>query len=420
MSYEFGGGSAADVGHKLGTASFTMGMLDEGAGNLDALAFGNRAESLGANLGAGASLDGANAYLSALKEKLDPSVALFADMVRHPRFDQKEIDRVRATWISGIAQEKARPNGAALRALPPLLYGAGHPYAIPFSGTGTEASIASLTRDDLVAYHDAYVRPEKATLIVVGDTTLGEIVPKLDAAFGDWKRDGDGGVRKDIPAVQRPAKPRVVLIDQPGAIQANIFAGELIPSTKDAGAVKFEIANDVLGGEFSSRLNMNLREDKHWAYGAYSFASNALGQRPWIAFAPVQIDKTVESLKEMQREIGEYVTGTKPATPAEVDKVKATQIRGLPGSFETARAVMGAIGGIVRYDRPDDYVVRRMHEIEAMTPEQVKAAAATIDPNALTWVVVGDLSKIEQPIRALNLGDVTVVDASGQPVAPKK
>jgi predicted Zn-dependent peptidase len=420
LSYEFGGGSAADVGRKLGTASFTMGMLDEGAGNLDALAFGNRAESLGANLGAGASLDGASAYLSALKEKLDPSIALFADMVRHPRFDQKEIDRVRATWISGIAQEKARPNGAALRVLPPLLYGAGHPYAIPFSGTGTEASIASLSRDDLVAYHDAYVRPEKATLIVVGDTTLGEIVPKLDAAFGDWKGDGDGGVRKDIPAVQRPAKPRVVLIDQPGAIQANIFAGELVPSTKDAGAVKFEIANDVLGGEFSSRLNMNLREDKHWAYGAYTFASNALGQRPWIAFAPVQIDKTVESLKEMEREISEYVTGAKPATPAEVDKIKATQIRGLPGSFETARAVMGAIGGIVRYDRPDDYVVRRMHEIEAMTPEQVKAAAATIDPNAVTWVVVGDLSKIEQPIRALNLGDVTVVDANGQAVAPKK
>jgi predicted Zn-dependent peptidase len=397
-----------------------MGMLDEGAGNLDALAFGNRAEALGANVGASASLDGGSAYLSALKEKLDPSVALFADMVRRPRFEQKEIDRVRATWIAGIAQEKARPNGAALRVLPPLLYGAGHPYSIPFSGSGTEASIASLTRDDLVAYHDAYVRPDKATLIVVGDTTLGEIVPKLDAAFGDWKRDGDGGVRKDIPAVHRPAKPRVVLIDQPGAIQANIFAGELVPSTKDAGAVKFEIADDVLGGEFSSRLNMNLREDKHWAYGAYSFTANALGQRPWIAFAPVQIDKTVESLKEMQREINEYVTGAKPATPAEVDKVKATQIRGLPGSFETARAVLGAIGGIVRYDRPDDYVVRRMHEIEGMTPAQVKAAAATLDPNALTWVVVGDLSKIEQPIRALNMGDVTVVDANGTAVAPKK
>jgi predicted Zn-dependent peptidase len=393
-----------------------MGMLDEGAADLDALAFGNRAESLGAAVGAGASLDGGNAYLSALKEKLDPSIALFADMVRRPRFDQKEIDRVRATWIAGIAQEKARPNGAALRVLPPLLYGAGHPYAIPFSGTGTEASIASLTRDDLVAYHDTYVRPEKATLIVVGDTTLKEIVPKLDAAFGDWHGAGDGVARQDVPMAARPAKPRVVLIDQPGAIQANIFAGELVPSTKDPDAVKFDIADDVLGGEFSSRLNMNLREDKHWAYGAYSFTSGALGQRPWIAFAPVQIDKTVESLKEMQREISDYATGARPATPAEVDKIKATQIRGLPGSFETARAVMGTIGGIVRYDRPDDYVIRRMHEIEAMTPAQVQEAAKTIDPSALTWVVVGDLSKIEQPIRALNLGDVSVVDANGQPV----
>ncbi|MGN6512976.1 MAG: M16 family metallopeptidase [Lysobacteraceae bacterium] len=416
MSYEFGGGYAADAGHKLGTSSFSMGMLDEGAGDLDALAFGNRAESLGAAVGAGASLDGGNAYLSALKEKLDPSIALFADMLRRPRFDQKEIDRVKASWIAGIAQEKARPNGAALRVLPPLLYGAGHPYAIPFSGTGTEASIASLTRDELVAYHDAWVRPEKATLIVVGDTTLKEIVPKLDAAFGDWHGAGDGVARQDVPMAARPAKPRVVLIDQPGAIQANIFAGELVPSTKDPDAVKFDIADEVLGGEFSSRLNMNLREDKHWAYGAYSFTSGALGQRPWIAFAPVQIDKTVDALKEMQREISDYATGARPATPAEVDKIKATQIRGLPGSFETARAVLGTIGGIVRYDRPDDYVIRRMHEIEAMTPAQVQEAAKTIDPKALTWVVVGDLSKIEQPIRALNLGDVSVVDANGQPV----
>ena len=138
-----------------------------------------------------------------------------------------------------------------------------------------------------------------------------------------------------IAEVARPAKPRVFLIDQPGAVQANIFAGELVPSTKDAGAVKFDIANSVLGGEFSSRLNMNLREDKHWAYGAYSFSSGALGQRPWMAFAPVQIDKTAESLKEMQREISEYASGKAPATPAEVAKIQATEIRGLPGAYET-------------------------------------------------------------------------------------
>ena len=419
MSYLFGGGYAADTGRKLGTSGFTMGMLDEGAGELDALAFGNRAEALGANLGASASLDGGSAYLSALKEKLDPSLDLFADMLRSPRFDAREIDRVRATWLAGIQQEKARPQGAAMRVLPPLLYGEGHAYAIPFSGTGTEASIASLTRDDMVGYHRDWVRPEQATLVVVGDTTLAEITPLLEKHLGDWKTSGTGSANVAIAPVALPTAPRVYLIDQPGAVQANLYVGQLMPSTKDANATKLEIANAVLGGEFSSRLNMNLREDKHWAYGSYSSVSNALGQRPWMAFAAVQIDKTAESLKEMSREIDEYASGKTPPKPAEVAKIQATEIRGLPGSFETAAAVMGTIGGIVRYDRPDDYIVRRKAEIERLTPEQVAAAARAIDPNALTWVIVGDLSKIEQPVRALNLGTVSVVDADGKPVAGK-
>ena len=414
LSYEFGGGYASDAKDRLGAASFAMGMLDEGEGDLDALAFADRAESLGASLGAGASLDGSSAYLSAIKDKLEPSLALFADMLRKPRFEQKEIDRVRASWLAGIAQEKARPNGAALRVLPPLLYGEGHPYAIPFSGTGTEASIAALTRDHLVAYHDAHVRPEGATLVVVGDTTMAEIKPKLEAAFGDWKGKGEAPAAAVVPMVQRPSSTRVFLIDQPGAIQANIFAGQLMPSTKDAGATALDFANMVLGGQFSSRLNMNLREDKHWAYGAYSFGRDAQGQRPWMAFAPVQIDKTVPALQEMVREIGDYASGKAPATQAEVDKVKASEIRGLPGSYETARAVLGEIGDIVQYARPDDYVARNAAEIKALTPEQVAAAAKGIDPSALTWVVVGDLSKIEQPIRALELGEVTVIDADGK------
>ncbi|WP_028928256.1 M16 family metallopeptidase [Pseudoxanthomonas suwonensis] len=420
FSYEFKGGFAADHGRKLGTSSFTMGMLDEGAGDLDALGFANRAESLGASLSAGASLDGGNAYLSALKENLDESLALYADMLRRPRFEQKEIDRVRATWIAGIAQEKARPNGAALRVLPPLLYGAGHPYAIPFSGSGTEQSIASLTRDDLVAFHRQWVRPENATLIVVGDTTLDEVVPLLEKHFGDWKGEGPAPAATAKPAdVARPAKPTVYLIDQPGAVQATILAGQVVPSTRDPGAIRFDFANSVLGGEFSSRLNMNLREDKHWAYGAYSFSSSALGQRPWIAFAPVQIDKTAESLQELDREIREYTSGKNPPTEKEVAKIQATEIRSLPGAYETGRSVLGTIGGIVRYDRPDDYVFKRKAEIEALTVDQVKQAASTIDPDKLVWVVVGDVSKVEAPVRALNLGEVHIVDADGKPVAKK-
>jgi len=420
MSYEFLGGFSADQGRTLGTSSFTMGMLDEGAGKLDSLAFGDRVESLGASMGAGASLDGGKVYLSALKENLVPSIDLFSQMLRAPRFDQKEIDRVKASWIAGIKQEKARPNGAALRVLPPLLYGEGHPYAMPFSGSGTEASIGSLSRNDLVAFHQAWVRPQDATLIVVGDTTLKEIVPLLDKHLGDWKGTGEAPAKPVIGEVARPKAPRVFLIDQPGAVQANIFAGEVVPSTKDPSSVRFDIANSVLGGEFSSRLNMNLRENKHWAYGAYSFSANSLGQRPWMAFAPVQIDKTADSLKELQREISAYSSGQKPPTAEEVAKIQATEIRGLPGSFETASAVLGAISAIVRYDRPDDYVFKRKAEIEALTPEQVKAAAATIDPDALTWVVVGDLKQIEQPVRALKLGDVQVLDADGKTSTEKK
>jgi predicted Zn-dependent peptidase len=420
LSLELPGGYVADAGRKLGTASFTLGMLDEGSAGMDALAFGDRAEALGAQLGAGAALDGSNAYLSALKENLDPSVALFADMLRKPNFDAAEIERVRQSWIAGIKQEKARPNSAAQRLLPPLIYGQGHPYAIPFSGTGSEASIASLTRDDLVAFHRDWVRPEGATLIVAGDTTLAEIMPVLEKHLGSWKGEGKAPAPVAVPTVALPQKPRVFLVDQPGAIQANIFVGQAVPSTMDEQATEFEIANAVLGGEFSSRLNMNLREDKGWAYGSYSFVQGARNQRPWLAFAAVQIDKTSESLAELQREISAYATGAEPATPAEVAKIQATEIRSLPGSYETTAAVMGAIGGIVRYERDDDYVVQRRAEIEALTPAQVQAMASTLKPDALTWVVVGDLSKIEAGVRALDLGEVQVIDADGKPVAAAK
>ncbi|UYK85067.1 insulinase family protein [Xanthomonas sacchari] len=415
FSYEFQGGYSADQGRKPGTANFTMGMLDDGAGERDALAFADAAEALGASLAAGAALDGSNAYLSALKENLAPSLSLYADMLRRPRFAPNEIERVRASWIASIRQEKAQPNGVAMRVLPPLLYGVGHPYAMPFSGIGTEAAIAALQREDLVDFHRDWVRPEHATLIVVGDTTLAEIVPLLDAQFGDWKGEGTAP-SVPVPArVARPAKPRVYLIDQPGAVQANLFASELVPPTTDPAAVRFDIANGVIGGDFTSRLNMNLRENKHWSYGARSGAASALGQRPWTASAPVQIDKTAPALQEMYKEISAFASGKAPPTAEEVARIRNIQTLSLPGAYETASAVMGAIGGIVRYGRPDDYVFKRKAEIEAMTPAQVREAASMLDPNTLTWVVVGDLKQIEAPVRALKLGEVTVIDADGVP-----
>jgi len=416
VSYEFNGGYSADRGDRTGLASFTMGILDEGAGGVGSLEFANKAEALGANLGAGASLDGGNAYLSALKENLDPSLALFADMLRRPNFDQAEVDRIKASWIAGIKQEKAQPQALAARVVPGLLYGAGHPYAAPATGSGDEASIAALTRDDLVAFHREWVRPESATVIVVGDTTLAEIVPLLNRHLGDWKGTGKARAPVAVPEVALPSSPRVFLIDQPGAVQANLYAAQLAPSTKDAGATALEMANGVIGGDFTARLNMNLREDKHWSYGARSALGGALGQRRWTASAPVQIDKTGESITEMRREIAEFASGERPATEAEVTRVKNIQTLSLPGAYETAWSVMSTIGGIVRYGRPDDYVFKRKAEVEAMTPAQVAEAAKTIAPGALTWIVVGDLKQTEAPVRALNLGEVKVLDADGNAV----
>jgi predicted Zn-dependent peptidase len=417
LSMEFPGGFSSDRGRKAGTASFAMGMLDEGAGNYDAIALGNRQEQLGAVIGTGASLDSAEVTLSALKENLEPSLALWSDVIRRPRFEPSEIERVRATWLAGIKQEKTQPGAMAMRVVAPLVFGAGHPYAIPFTGSGYEADIKALDRNDLLAWHEEQVRPDTATVLVVGDTTLAQIVPMLDKAFANWSAPRRAHPNGAIAPVALPAQPRVFILDQPGALQSNIIAAQLLPPSTDKDTVNLEFANGVIGGDFTSRLNMNLREDKHWSYGARSSMGNALGQRLWMASAPVQSDKTIEAIKEMQREIGDYASGTRPVTDEEVARLQAINIRSLPGGYETARNVLTTIGSINRYGRPDDFVTWRMAQIQKMTPAGVQAeATANFHPQSMTWVIVGDRAKIEPGIRALGIGDVTILDADGKVV----
>jgi predicted Zn-dependent peptidase len=221
---------------------------------------------------------------------------------------------------------------------------------------------------------------------------------------------------KDIPTVAAQGSPRVFLIDKPGAQQSLILAGELAPPTTAPNNLEINPMNDAFGGQFTARLNMNLREDKHWAYGAYSFSQDALGQRPFMLYAPVQTDKTVESAAEVLKE-AKAVVGDKPLTAAEIAKVKDSNVRSLPGAYETAGAVLGALQDNALYGRPDDYVATLKQRIEAQTDDGVRAAATeVVHPNALTWVIVGDLAKIEAGIRGLNIGPVQVIDADGKPV----
>ncbi|MEP6938382.1 MAG: pitrilysin family protein [Rudaea sp.] len=416
VQLQFDAGYAADQGRKLGTASFEDTMLDEGTKTLDSVEIAKRKQRLGAVIGAGSGLDTSSVSLNALNAELAPSLELFADIVRNPAFRDADIERIRAQWLADIAQEKTQPNGMALRALPPLLYGPNHAYGIPFTGTGTEAAIKALTVADLVAFHDDFIRPDNARIFVVGDTTLATILPLLDKTFGDWAAPASAIPKKNLAHVAAQKKPRVYLINRADSPQSLILAGALVAPTTAPDYLPVQTANAIFGGTFTSRLNMNLRENKRWAYGARSSIQDALGERPLLLQAPVQTDKTAESLSEALKEV-RAIAATTPPTAAEIDKIKSQRVRALPGSFETSAAVLGALTTNQLYGRPDNYVPMLKQNIEAQTVEQVDAAARQVFvPDALTWVVVGDLSKIEKPVRALKIGEVKVIDVDGKDV----
>jgi zinc protease len=302
----------------------------------------------------------------------------------------------------------------ALRVLPQLLYGEGHAYAMPLTGSGTEQAVTALERDDLVAYHDSWFKPNNATLIVVGDTTLADIQPKLETLFARWR---SGAVpEKTLPDAALPAQPRVYLLDRPGAEQSVIIAGHLIGPRDAADDIAVDALNDILGGAFTSRVNMNLREDKGWSYGADTVVVETQAQRPFLAIAPVQADQTAASMLELKREIEEFV-GARGPTQAEVATSKRRSTLSLPGRWETAQAVARDIAELVRFDLPDDYWDNYAELVGALDVADVNAAAERhLRPERLTWLVVGDLDVIEAEVRALGLGDIRIVDADGMPL----
>ena len=302
MQLLFDSGYAADQGHKLGTASFTSTLMNESTKDLDSVEIAKRKERLGAITAVGCGLDICSASLNAMNDQLQPSLALFADIVRNPAFKAADIERVRGQWLAGIAQEKTQPIGMALRTLPPLLYGAQHAYGIPFTGSGTEAEIKALTATDLTTFQHDWLRPDNVKILVAGDTTLATIIPLLNTAFGDWQAPASAIPTKNVTKVAAQARPRVFLINRADAPQSLILAGLLAPSTRADNNLAIQAANGAFGGTFTSRLNMNLREDKRWAYGAQTILMDAQGQRPFLFYAPVQTDKTAESANEVLKE----------------------------------------------------------------------------------------------------------------------
>lgn len=345
---------------------------------------------------------------------MDKALEIYSDLILHSDFPQKEFVRLQRNRLAEIQNEKVTPQAMALRVVPELLYGKGHPYAVPFTGTGTEASVNKMTRADLAKFHSTWFKPNNSTLLVVGDTTLNEIIPRLERLFGSWQA-GDVP-KKNIPKVTQPPRDEVYVIDRPGSGQSIIFAAQLAPPRNDPQSIPLQIVNGVFGGGFSSRINMDLREERHWTYGAVTVLPSARGQRPFLTIAPVQTDKTKDTLQELVR-MYRAIVGDQPITPAELKDSQSFATLRLPGTFETVEQLSGAYSAILGYYLPEDYFATFTAKAMAVTPEEANTLAKKlILPDHLVWVVVGDMSKVESGIRELNLGEIHQIDADGNPV----
>ncbi len=403
-------GHAADSLGLPGQAKLAMALIDEGTANRNSMELSEELALLGARLDAGCGLDTVNVSLGALNKHLEASLDLFAEVILTPTFPDEEFTRLKNLQLDAIRREKMSPVQAALRVFPQYLFGKDHPYGKPYSGTGTEESVAKLTPDRIRSFHADWFRPNNAVLVVVGDTTLEAIQPKLEALFAGWQR---GGVPQlEVQPVRLPAQARVVLIDKPEATQSVIVAGHVAPPTNTPNAAGIDVLNAALGGMFTSRINMNLREQKHWTYGARSLFLDAVEQRPFVVYTSVQADKTREAMAEILRELSD-VRGPRPVDRLELEKAQASLTLELPGSRETLRAIREDMERIHTYGLADDYFQRYPEQIMALNEAAVlDVAQQVLHPEQLTWVVVGDLAKIRQAVEDGAFGQLEIAPAA--------
>ena len=406
----FDAGATADPADKLGVQQLTLSLLDEGTLSRDSIAIAEERERLGVSFGDGTSAD--RTFLSASFPSANAAggLDLFTDVVRNPAFRAEEVARLRNTQLAGIQQELTNPQGLAGRVLPKLVYGAASPYAKTAAGGGDPAAVAKLTRDDLIAFQQAWLRPEKAKMFVVSDLPLAQVKAMLDARFGDWTGAGTAGV-KDFSVAAVQATPRIVLIDRPDSPQSVIVAGQLTPLKGSDDLLDAEVANDVLGGDFLSRINMDLRETKHWSYGAGGgFRRNENAVTYGIS-APVQADKTGESIASLMADLKAFL-GPQGITSVEFERTINGATRELAGNFETAGAVLGAMLQNDQFKRADDYYATITQKYRAMTPAGLDAAARkAINPDNFVWVVVGDAKVVRTQLDSLGL-PVEVISAA--------
>jgi zinc protease len=409
LALSFDAGDAADASNSRGLQSMVMSMLDEGTKTLNSQQVAEAKERLGVSIEAGGSLDRSTVTMSALSANLGPSLELLGEIVKEPAFDPVELERVRTQQLTAIAQLKKDPNGIAQRVLPTILFGEGHPYAT-LAG-GDEAAIGRFTRAELVAFTDAWLRPDRMKIFVVSDRPLAEIQPLIEAEFGKWATPSvAAGVKHFTTPPARSASERIVLVNRPDSPQSVISGGQITPADPRNNIEALQSANDVLGGNFLSRINMDLREAKGWSYGVNGRAQLSEKAVPYIINAPVQADRTGDSIKELNKDIREFL-GTKGVTAEELNRVIANRINQLPGQYETSGAVLSAMMSNDLFGRPTNYQESLAAKYRSYTAASLdQAIRGAVTPNGFVWVVVGDAAKVKPQLDKLGI-PVEVIEA---------
>lgn len=393
---------------KAGLAALTATTMAESTTTRDLTTLAEAQERIGTRVAVGSSMDGANASLTVTTNNADAGFDLLSDIVEHPAFKEEDLDRVRKQRLVGIMQQADSPQVIALRVGPMLLYG-DQPYGVPDSGT--VETVKALTRGDVTGFYAAHFGPADSALSIAGDVSEAEAKRLAEKYFGGWASAASSGVT--IPPPPAPPMRHIVIIDKPGAPQTALFAfGMGLPiTTPDLQAL--QIMNYTLGGSFASRINMNLREEHGYTYGAQSGYQLYREGGNFLAGALVRTDITGPAAKELFYELQRFPSN--PPTEAELKRAKDARVQSIPSLFETTAATAGAMSGIFLYNRPLDYYTTLPDKYRAVTAADVtRVAKGDVHPDNLVIVAVGDRSKIEAGLKETNLGPIEFRTPTGE------
>lgn len=400
-----GAGATEDPAAVPGLASFTASMLDEGAAGKTSLQIADALDLLGADLSARPGWDATTVELYVLKKNFAPALGIMSDVVLRPDFPATELDRVRNERITNLTRGRDEPSVIASNAFQSLVYGPEHPYG----RFATVEATRTLDRDRVQAFHHAAYRPENATLILVGDVDAAQMQPMIAQAFGSWRDMAAAPPAPASLAAPQIGPTRVYLVDKPGAAQSEIRIGHPGVARNTPDYFALQVLNTLLGGAFTSRLNMNLRETHAWTYGARSGFAMRQGAGPFVAQAAIVTAKTDSALVEFFRELNRVRTEPIPAD--ELAKAKSYVALGFPQDFETTSQVSGQLADLVTYGIDPSFLNGYVQNVMAVTPADVKRVAEEyVRPSNAVVVVVGDRAKIEAGLRAVNVAPVEVKD----------